>query len=392
VLISENSENIRRDGYSPEHNADGLSICSYNGVLSVVCSRATSAGGDPNRVDLYQSTDGGASWIVGPELTVPTTIGSLDAISDHNGVHVVWDDRVGLSAYYSRYQPIDDWTLPFQITLPSTITRRPKVNAIGDNVVVSLVNRTTGSSDRGTSRDYDVLTDTWEPSYRLTDELQNGPVSQQNIGVFNGLAHLLILREPFQGRVVRFSKRAVGGNWDAPGQFSITSAPDEVTDYRRKVAVTNSGAHFVFYPVPSSSMGRILLTDNSGSGWTTPEEVYNWQPISSAAVSNTIAASQTGLYIFWSQNSLLNDSQRYFRRRVIALQGNITSNAFWTGNNWISGSASIENGVTVTMKSNSLTTFLSNAQITVKNGATRRTSTTSRTSPQDSHLFPMHTS
>jgi hypothetical protein len=61
-------------------------------------------------------------------------------------------------------------------------------------------------------------------------------------------------------------------------------------------------------------MGRILLTDNSGSGWTTPEEVYNWQPISSAAVSNTIAASQTGLYIFWSQNSLLNDSQRYFRR------------------------------------------------------------------------------
>jgi hypothetical protein len=370
-------------------NSDHASICSHGGVLSIAIAAHLDA--NSNRIYLFQSTDGGATWptIFQAFFNINVTPDFIDVFGDANGVHATWASETQVF-YRRRLANQTDWTdITNLSTLPNGDSGKdPKVISTGTTVIVSYVGVPSSQvfTRDGTINSTPSGVD-WETNVRATPQVTDFFPAAQSIAHLGNDFHLIIATEdriPSPRSYLATATRLSSGSWSSPQSFA-TYGEDEFQNYRRKIVSYDNTLFSCFTYTPPLSARAIGFRYNTGTGWSTPENF----DAGTDPRRSTLSTSQTGTYLFWVHGQSVN---HWMVRQVRGLSGLLHENMLWTGNNWITGNASIENGVTVTMKSNSLTTFLSNAQITVKNGATRRTSTTSRTSPRVSHLFPMRTS
>lgn len=88
--------------------------------------------------------------------------------------------------------------------------------------------------------------------------------------------------------------------------------------------------------------------------------------------SPKLPTSQTGVYSFWTHDTFYNNQLNtfyYLQRKPVGLSGSVSYNAFWTGNNWISGRTDIESNAIVRIRNGAVTRILANQWIVVHNGS-----------------------
>jgi hypothetical protein len=276
ALIATNSGKIvRPGGGDPMLNTTfSASVTGYGGVLYVVGARREAASFEARFIDLYKSTNGGETWTYETpiDLVGIATVKDIDVTADENGIHLVWDNHIDTRVFYRRFFR-GEWRPLAEVTLSGTTATRPKVVTVGTKAIVSLVNTTPGSNNIGTSRDYDVVSETFEPTYRVTNTMSE--VAQSNIGASSNEVHMLLLPLFSGDRNLRFTKRTVTGQWEALATSSWFANGDEVLDYRRRVATAN-GALYVLYHSSAGSTGRFFVADYTTQWTTQPFEVGNW--------------------------------------------------------------------------------------------------------------------
>jgi hypothetical protein len=360
VKIASNSEHVT----PPRGGGDsdfGASITNFGGMVSIVARNGTT------QLNVYQSSDGGATWNTGNSLTPSTTIDKIDCFADNRGVHVVWDNIAGNKVYYTRYNTNGTWETPFEITnLNGTIItgRNPKVITSSNKAIVSFVKvQADPLYDVGSSRDFDFSTQTWDNTDRPIG-LSGNPaedIVNQTIVRRGSMIHMLMRRTLSSGPThgLYEARRDENSGWTTPFSLADSGYPTARFNFRRTATAVDDTC-YVIYPKGAPGALRFAYY-NPQQPWPTPYFAVEG-PLDG---NETMSSSRAGVYVFYD----LNVGNTKMRRLALAIIGNITTNGFWTGNTWI-GNASIEGNNTITMKSGSLTTFLAGTQLTIKNGAT----------------------
>ncbi|MEK9136367.1 MAG: hypothetical protein AAB393_04540, partial [Bacteroidota bacterium] len=337
---------------------DSSSVTSYGGRVSVVVDV-----GDV--LKLYQSANGGESWGFTSEAPVGVTINRLDAYADQWGVHIVWDNTLSDKVYYVRYRSeSNDWFGFKHVTDLGGNGLTPKVVTSVNKAHVGFKGY---SSSGGRSRDLYLPTEQWDNFYRDVPRPMNaGPAVTQSISLAGDVLHMVFLTDivyPGTGAVFS-SKRDINGSWLAPVYVGTGRTYWESGNYRRKVATT-AATTYTTYLDPNN--GILVHAYNQQCGWSGFFQAEGFTGTNEQRYP-MVSVSKTGIYVFW--NGTYPTSHQHMRRRWVAMQGNISENSFWTGDNWVSGDLSIQAGVQVRLKPGSVTYISDNAHLIVQSGAT----------------------
>lgn len=372
-VITANSNNLHPTRISEF----GVSITSSSGIVSVVFDTT----GD--KLVLHQSTNGGASWTRrGYYDPSPHSVRNIDAFeerrNDRDMVHIVWDSDAGDAVYYVRYEgPPNPGFSGFQtITNIGGITgKNPKVITSSDRIHVSFVTTNDAQNKRATTRDFVFSSGQWENTFRQTNVLGfTASVSQQNLGKrSNGSLdsiHILAQEAVVQGSgyQIRQSRRTADGSWVGDESYTdwVTNSSDQGTNYRRTVASVGDTLYAAFNRRGPSDGGIKYSEYKASSSWSA---LYTISPQGGENPLGkvTINSSATGIYVIWETPT---PGIVYMARKAFPLAGSIAQNMFWTDSNWVSGDLTVESGVTVTAKTGSVTSVMSNKKITVNSGGT----------------------
>lgn len=363
-------------------NYFAMSVTGYGEIVSIAVKN-----GINQEIRLDESTDGGKNWATTatyiPELWV--TVGSLDAFADDRGVHIIWQNENQDSVYYVQYRRDGNQFVNFKnmregTTYPDEVDirlYRPKVVASSNKVIVGFIQHS-ANPDIPATRDYNILTEQWDGSYRYASLQQPPPpppptppsARQVNLAQLGNYVHILTRTGVF-GEVFGLwsSARELNGNWGT-ASLRVTGSNTE-EDYRRNATVIDDSLYVAHYGTP----GLTFLAYNEVSGWISPFNVDAglWTNV-------TISSSKTGVYVFYHFPS--GSSVPKMRRRVEPIYGDIVQSGYWTGNNWITGrggnyrvnlvGSSPTSTITVTMKENtaSVTTLVPNGDVHVGSWAT----------------------
>jgi parallel beta-helix repeat protein len=346
-------------------NINFATVTSYGGIVSLVAG-ASNPVGDETRVYLFQSTNGGLSWPIAHNFDVGFAPENGDAFANESGVHITWKESEDVPAthevYHRRRLPdMSTWSpikhITDEVAGPYGQGGAPKVTVENDNVIISYV-ATTGSGQGIAAATRDGIISgndiTWDDFVRPTSDASFTPGAQSLAGL-GGEKHWIISQAGI-GQHLRTAVRQGNNAWSAP-TFFASYGIDEDFNHRRKI-ISYGGSLLLSY----ISGSDVLFRSNAGSGWMSPFVVQGPGDYR----RSTISASRMGTYVFWSFGQSVS---QFMRRKVSGLSGSIDENMFWTGNNWLTGTVTIQSGKTVTVKTGSTTNVSANAQIVVSAGA-----------------------
>jgi hypothetical protein len=357
-----------RDLGDSQQGATAVTV--FGSYVNVASRHSVASGHDV--IWLWRSNDGGGNWpdsiVYDPASNFSNqSITSLDAHADGNGVHIVWESSS--EVYYVLYDPnIPAFRFAKQVTdLNPGMGIRPKIVTSASKAHVSFL-RSDVNPDAAATRDAIFSTDqgvTWENSYENVPPLNPGSdgVFYQSIARRGDTLHVISYEYHSGGNPaheIQASKRHINGtSW--PQSVDVTTLGLGITDNRRSLTVVGDTVFGVYASFSGNTLRQMVYRPSTG--WTTSE-------IESGSASYehpTISSSRTGVYFYWHHNSY---ATAWMKRKVYPISGSVTEPMFWTGNNWVSDDLTIQAGVTVRLKTGSITYVLSGKKIIVQNGAT----------------------
>jgi parallel beta-helix repeat protein len=368
------------DPFPVSSQASSAAITGYAGNVYAAVEGASGL------IKVYSSTNGGATWSASDGYTPPATVVNVDAFADIYGVHIVWDTEgsSNTEVYYVRYRPFNNDFVNLQhITDIGAITGKfPKIISGDSRLVVSFATAHLVDNS-GASRDADISSGVpvWESNVRLTPTVSAVNFGNTNIAVQGNTLHMLLFEAAGPGGEDMYvSTRAFNPpvNWSAPSHLdNYGGTTGEDYNFRRRlvaqgdtVFATYAKIRSLGFPTYETSIRSRYI---SGESWSVPVDVFSKAiiepPLNVALERPTLSASRLGQYFYWTDGLFGHNASRWFRRRVRSLFGDVIENMFWTGNNWITGTVTIQSGKTVTVKAGSTTNVAANAQIVVSAGA-----------------------
>jgi parallel beta-helix repeat protein len=333
-------------------------VTSYSGKVRVTMKIG-------NEIKIYQSINGGSTWptiYTFPYQGVP--IYNIDAYSDLNGTHIVWEDNaandpyIGTEIYYVRYSDQASQFVNFKnvTDLPSPATGiETKVTASANQAHVvfrsSSFNRALGS------RDLNISTGIWDAS--CAQLIGNSPIfgwrSTATIGdtiYAVGFCDVFITQFMFTRRHIdatEWQEAEVIGSSGSAGPSPDNGVIKRMVQQNGKLYVINQ----------EYSPGITYRSYTPSTGWSAYEVV---EAITGDQLDNSlrISVGQNGVYCFWAGS--YPSFHQHMRRKPFIMTTAFNERTFLTGNSWLSGTAlGIPSNITVDARSGSVTNIMANS-------------------------------
>ncbi|MDI6766091.1 MAG: T9SS type A sorting domain-containing protein [Bacteroidota bacterium] len=331
-------------------------VTSYSGKVRVTMKIG-------NDVKIYQSTDGGSTWptilTFTPNPVVP--IYNIDAYSDVNGTHIVWENNSNCyhpeqEIYYVRYDDAAGAFRAFKnvtdLSSPST-GMEPKVTATENQAHVVF---RTSATNGLTSRDLNIPTATWDAFYVfLSGSLPNyGWRSTATIGDIVYTVGFVDVFVPY----LIFTRRHIDAtSWQEAEVIGNSGLLCPDNGPINGLTSRNGALYLSYYSYNNGGVIYSSYTPTGGWGAFEVVEAYTGEQVVSSVKTS---ASQMGIYVFFAGTSPSN--HQHMRRKPFTITAAFNERTFLTGNNWLSGaSLGIPSNITVDARSGSYTNIMANS-------------------------------
>jgi hypothetical protein len=340
-------------------------ITSYNGRLQVIGRT------ENNSIRLYRSSDVGVTWnFVESYGLLPGAISQMDAYEDGSGLHIAVRHFTLLS-YVLRTQAPDAWSNESGTvsTTPSTPPRVHSIVVAPDSIHIlerqGVFSRARTPGANWTSAQ-SFLNDgvgsmaSYESFIHAVPYSDNANTSPNHALYFWHMSR----------------KLANSTGWSEPLLLDTQVDNGPFSDWKPPLLVAGS-------PVLAASKLRTIYSQvliGGFGGLYYRQYVDSWTPRQLLATSEqnyhivaaSLSANLAGIATFWCQvpdDMNLPVLPFSFIRRPIGIAGDITLNQWFTGNCYVQGNTTINSGVELRLKSNSVTFISDNTQLIIQSGA-----------------------
>ncbi|MFN0157654.1 MAG: hypothetical protein ACKVRP_06220 [Bacteroidota bacterium] len=312
-----------------------------------------------NRVQLWRSVDGGATWTNVDFRPVAGNLNGLDSFEDDRGVHIVYSsDGEGGGIFYHLKNQADLWS-PFSTTVYGT----PVTNA-----QPSVTTSTVAQGDSAHILSLQGLFSFKFPSSGAGQWASRiSPVASPNKGAIAVVPsitsstfapYMFLVAQPGSETALRRANRT----YDSQDAWSTYTPISGTVNSKVSVATTPSflsdftWPNFVWsdYQLRYRIMLNRFRPANSDVPMTFgPHEVSQVSPgVYRDGSSPVVGSNQGTLTVIWRDHT---DNTLYFRRKPFAILGDMNENYVLTDTNWILSTTILASGKELRLKSGSVT-------------------------------------